>query len=181
VVVRIDGDDYLVDPTFLAEQPLLLRDGERTTAGEGPLRVWAGGDGTVKWQMPQGRFNATFKIERIGCDFDAFLECEEEVLPGQVHPRARMYKLARMYKDRLFIRRNVDGGTRTYDNGSVVVKTGRQLKVSKVGREEFAELLCSDFGIAPEAVRMIPDSYFPGSVRDTADEERVPLVKESPL
>jgi hypothetical protein len=174
VVVRIDGENYLVDPTFLAEQPLLLRQGEPTSAGAGPLRIWAGGDGTVKWQMPQGRFNATFKIEETGCDFQAFLEFEDEVVPGVVHPRGRMYKLARMYKDRLFIRRNVDGGIRTYDNGTIVVKAGRQLTVSKVCREEFPERLTKEFGIAAEAVRMIPASYFPDASRNAADEEPAP-------
>jgi N-hydroxyarylamine O-acetyltransferase len=173
VVVTLDGESYLVDPTFLAEQPLLLRNGERTTAGEGPLRIWANGDGTVKWPLPQGRIEVVFKIEEVGCDFRTFQEHEEEVLPGAVHPRSRMSRLARMYKDRLFIRRNVDGGTRTYDNGKVVVKTGRHLQVRKVHREEFARLLTSEFGIAAEIVRRIPVSYLPGEPLGTVAGESI--------
>jgi hypothetical protein len=145
---------------------LLLNPGQRTSAGAGPLRIWSDVDGTIRWQIPQGRFHAAFKIEEIGCSFETFREEHERTQEGLAH--------GRLYKHRLFVRRNVDGGTRTYDNGSIITKAAGQFVVRKVVPEEMPLILTEEFGLSAEIVQKIPVGYY-----EQAGSRPVPLRSAS--
>jgi hypothetical protein len=155
VIVRIDHQRYLVDPTFLAEEPLPLLPSERSTAGAGPLKVWADTDGTIRWQPPQCRFHAVFRIDEFDCSFETFRAHHQLVEAGDdEHP------LARLYHDKLFIRRNAEGGVRTYDNGIVVRKSERRSNIAKATGDH-RDLLTAEFGVAAALVAQIPPRFFP--------------------
>ena len=155
VLVRIDDRRYLVDPTFLAEEPLPLLPSERSSAGAGPLKVWADTDGTIRWQPPQCRFHAVFRIEEFDCSFATFHDHHQLVEAGDdEHP------LARLYHDKLFIRRNIDGGIQTYDNGIIVRKSERRSSIAKAAGNQ-RHLLTAEFGIAADLVAQIPPRFFP--------------------
>jgi N-hydroxyarylamine O-acetyltransferase len=154
VVVNIDSETYLVDPTFLAEHPLRLVAGQRTSAGVRPLRIWSDTDGTIRWQIPQGRFNAVFTVEEVGCNFQTFHEEHEKTKQGLAY--------GRLYKYKLFVRRNVDGGTRTYDNGAIITKSRGEFSIKKVLPGELLEILSRYFGLSSAIVRRIPAYYFDG-------------------
>jgi len=154
VLVRIDDRRYLVDPTFLAEEPLPLLPSERSTAGAGPLKVWADTDGTIRWQPPQCRFHAVFRIEECDCSFASFRAQHQLVEAGDDE-----HALARLYHDKLFVRRNVDGGVRTYDNGLIISKSERRSNIAKAIGDQ-RHLLTTEFGIATELVAQIPPRFF---------------------
>lgn len=153
LIVLLDGNSYLVDPTFLAEEPLLLAEGRRTTAGAGPLRIWADTDGTVKWQMPQSRFQALFRIENDDCPFEVFQAGDLSF--DNTHP------LRRLLKDKIFVRRNIDGTVLTYDNGAVIKKTAGEVEIRKIDADQTRAMLVDVFNISPKAVAMIPGGFFP--------------------
>jgi arylamine N-acetyltransferase len=152
LVVTIDGQQYIVDPTFLAERALLWKPGSRTSAGSGPLRIWTDVDGSIRWQIPQGRFNAVFKIEEVGCSLTTFLEEHEKTQQGLAH--------GRLYKHKLFVRRNIGGGTLTYDSGSIITKADGRFSVRKVVTTESPAILVNEFGLSADIVRQIPSTYY---------------------
>jgi N-hydroxyarylamine O-acetyltransferase len=152
LLVTIDGQRYVVDPTFMAEKALLWQPGVRTTAGSGALRIWTDIDGAIRWQIPQGRFNAVFKIEEIDCSFEVFREEHQKTQQGLAH--------GRLYKHKLFVRRNVAGGTRTYDNGAIITKADGQFLIRKISGEELIRAFVEDFGLSAEVVASMPTSYY---------------------
>ena len=155
ITVLLDDRVYLVDATFLSEDPLLLSQQGRTSAGSGPLRVWGDLDGVIRWQMPQGRFRAQFRIEQLDCPFEIFQENDAVISPDCMHP------LHRLFRNRIFVRRNNAEGVLTYDNGAIVRKTENDIHISRIDRDLAKSMLIDVFGISESAVGMIPERYFP--------------------
>jgi len=151
-IATLENEKFLVDPTFLAEQPLRLAGGHRTAAGDGPLRIWGDYDGTIHWQLPHGRFIGTFTIQQTCCTFETFRTGHDQTRAGLAH--------GRMYKDKLFIRRNMNGGTLAYNNGVLVTKAGQDCHAKKISPNEVPMLLVTQFGIAPHVVERIPRHSF---------------------
>ena len=150
LIATVDGERYLVDPTLLSEEPLPLREGQRSRAGSGSLRIWADLDGTIRWQLPQSRFNGTFRIDRCNLSREEFAEEHENSRDGLAD--------GRLYRDKLFVRRNRDGGSFTYDRGHLIRRHGARFEVRRVTKEDPRELLVEQFGISEALAEQIPQS-----------------------
>lgn len=145
----VNDDKYLVDATFLCEEALALVPGEQTTAGTGSLQVWSDADGLIRWQLPQSRFSGSFRLEDEDVSYDRFIEEHKLTIDGLAN--------GRLYRDKLYMRRNVDGGTVTYDQGHIVRRSADSFAIDKVPKGEAHDLLQSVFGLSEAVIAEIPE------------------------
>ena len=152
LMVFIDTQQYLVDATFLIEEPLPINEGIDTCAGNGSLKLWSYSDGKIRWQLPQGRFDAAFQIERLDVSYDEFFEEHKRTVDG-LHN-------GRLYQDKLYFRRNLGGGTITFDQGHIIRRSGEHFSIEKVDRTNPIEKLKTVFDLSDAALKGLPPKSF---------------------
>ncbi|WP_349368707.1 arylamine N-acetyltransferase [Salinarimonas sp.] len=146
----VGEEKYIVDATFLCEEPLAIVPGEQTTAGAGSLQVWSDPDGQIRWQLPQSRFSGSFRIEDEDVRYERFEEEHRRTVDGLAN--------GRLYRDKLYLRRNTGDGTVTYDHGHIIRRTADSFTIERVPKGAARDALKTFFGLGDAAVNDIPDA-----------------------
>lgn len=150
LAAHVGGRTFIVDATFLCEEPLAIIAGTQTTAGAGSLQVWSDPDGQIRWQLPQSRFSGSFRIEDADVSYDRFMQEHRRTVDGLAN--------GRLYRDKLYLRRNTGEGTVTYDHGHIIRRTADSFAIERVQKGAARDALRAVFGLCDAALRALPDA-----------------------
>lgn len=143
VIVRVDGEDYLVDSSILCEAILPLRRGERVQIDDPvhPIALEPVGASFRIW------FGLTMNTDTMPCrlltdpvDHDFYLEryeCSRQMSP---------------FNDRLYARRNYDGSLVSYIGNARFVKTASGVEAAEMSAADLASGLVRELGLSQAVV-----------------------------
>ena len=145
VLVTIDGQDYVADPSMCGEEAVALIDGQATSASSKAHGIWSPGDGRYWWKPGHSRTPIENVIEHDNCSYAFFLE------------RYEMTKQFSLFNDVLYARVNDDDGILTIGRGNLIrVDNEGEMTAQPLALDEIKEVLINRMGMSEEIVSQIP-------------------------
>ena len=144
IIVRLDGDDYLVDSSILCESVLPLRPAKRLELDDAvhPIVVEpVDGSFCIWWGFSMSTETLPCRLLSDPVDHRFYLERYE--VSRQMSP----------FNDMLYARRNFDGRLISYVGNTRFEKTPAGVTARELGQAELAESLVAELGLSPAIVR----------------------------